>query len=79
MIDPDEFDAWCELPVTRAVLAELKRIAAERRDTWMRQSWDAGACDERALLMLRGQAEAFNFMAAPEYDRLFPDAPKDRK
>lgn len=71
MIDPEEYEAWTEHPVTKAVFAELRRMAEDRRDLWMTKSWSEGGCDERALAMLRGQAEGFSFLPEAAYERLF--------
>lgn len=71
MIDPDEFDAWREHPVTRAVFAELRKIADDRRDLWAQQSWGAGVCDELLLATLRGQADGFAWLADASHEAVF--------
>ena len=58
-IDPEEFEAWREHPITRRVFAVLNQLAEDRKEVWMAQSWNGGDNDERKLVMLKGQAEAF--------------------
>ena len=71
MIDPEDFAAWREHPVTQAVFAELARMAEDRREMWMAQSWNSGKVDERALAMLRGQAEGFAWLPRADYKAVF--------
>lgn len=70
-IDKDEYEAWREHPVSQAVFAELRELAENRKQLWITKSWETGDVDERALAMLRGQAEGFSFLPNADYAKLF--------
>ncbi len=55
---PDDFDAWCEHPVTRFVATAMERRALRTRDAWIAASWGGGVCDPNYLIELRGRADA---------------------
>ena len=71
MIEPDEYEAWTEHPITKLVIAELKKLADDRRDLWMLTSWNTGDSDPNKLAMLRGQAEAFMFLVDAPFEKVF--------
>lgn len=71
MIDPEEYDAWKDHPVTKAVFAELTQMAEDRKLLWIARSWNAGECDPHKLAMLRGQAEAFAWLPGASYEQVF--------
>ena len=48
----DEFDAWCQHPVTRYVAAAWQVAAARQREAWTEASWNPDA-DPAKLLVLR--------------------------
>jgi hypothetical protein len=54
----DEFAAWRDDPTTQFVMAALRRNADECRDEWLRQSWESGNADQRALDGLRERSDA---------------------
>ena len=56
---PDEFDAWCEHPVTRFVAAGYLAAAEAQRDAWATMSWSSGHADPVALNELRTRADAY--------------------
>lgn len=56
----DEFDAWCENPVTRYVAAAWERSAIVQRDAWTVRSWSSGEADPALLTELRTRADAYN-------------------
>lgn len=74
MIDPEEYEGWCSHPVTQAVFAVLKQKAEDRKELWMLKSWVGGECDERALAMLKGQAEAFAFLPDATCEQVFGES-----
>lgn len=76
MIAKEDFEDWKLNPTTIAVLAELARMADERKQLWLTKSWNEGVADERALAMLRGQAEGFGFAAKASYEQLFGEPKK---
>jgi hypothetical protein len=41
---------------------------------WIAQSWGSGNADERALAMLKGQAEAFEWLPKATHDDIFGES-----
>lgn len=56
----DEFESWCQQPVTRFVAAAMHAAALTQRDAWERLSWGAGEADPKTLCELRTRADAYN-------------------
>jgi hypothetical protein len=56
----DEFDAWCEHPVTRYVAAAWQAAAVAQREAWTAASWSSGEADPNTLLELRTRADAYS-------------------
>lgn len=55
----EEFEEWCENPVTRFV-AHAYRIGADACALkWSQSSWTAGQCDPALLAELRTRADAY--------------------
>ena len=73
-IDADEYDTWVSHPITQLVFAELRELAETRKQLWISKSWEGGECDERALAMLRGQAEGFSFLPNADFKKLFGES-----
>lgn len=63
----EEFDAWRDEPVTQFVMNALSRNAAECREKWMQDSWEAGEADQRTLDGLRERSDALLGFTA-DYD-----------
>ena len=59
VITEEEFEAWCEHPVTRFVAAAYQQAAEEQREGWLRASWDGGEADPKTLVMLKTRADAY--------------------
>lgn len=73
-IDPEEFEAWREHPITRRVFAVLNQHAEHRKELWVAQSWNSGDADERKLVMLKGQAEAFEWLPKATHEDIFGES-----
>ena len=71
MLEPEEYEAWRQHPITRLVFSRLRAKAEMRRQVWIANSWDAGSCDKERLCMLRGQAEAFKFLPDASFEEMF--------
>ncbi len=56
---PDDFDAWCEHPVTRFIATAYAACAAAQRDAWLTASWTTGDADPVQLNTLRTRADAY--------------------
>ncbi len=73
---PEDFDAWCEHPVTRFVAEGWRRAAEAQRDVWTGLSWGDGKADPEKLTELRTRADAymaFQETGLEQYERLFQD------
>ena len=70
-IDAEEYEAWKDHPITRRVFAALTERAEDRKQVWIAQSWGSGNADERALAMLKGQAEAFEWLPKATHEDIF--------
>lgn len=73
-IDPEEFEAWREHPITKRAFAALYDMAENRKQMWIAQSWNAGDPDERKLAMLKGQAEAFEWLPKATHEDIFGES-----
>lgn len=56
---PEEWDAWCQHPITRFVATAMQAAAALQRDAWFARSWGNGECDPLTLAELRTRADAY--------------------
>lgn len=56
---PDDFDAWCEHPVTRFIATAFEAAALKQRETWTEASWGTGEADPAQLNTLRTRADAY--------------------
>jgi hypothetical protein len=54
--EKDDFEAWRENPITRAVLKLLSEEAESARNTWIQHSWAGGEADSNVLYEMRGRA-----------------------
>lgn len=70
MIDPEEFAAWKENPVTQWVLKAYEQMAAEQHKAWNECSWEGGHCDSFVLQELRVRADAYRSMAESNLEDL---------
>jgi hypothetical protein len=71
-IEPDEFAAWREHPVTRAY---FERVAAEQARTfanWQQIAWEQGNLSEREYAYHKARAETLDYMASLVFEDLFP-------
>ena len=71
LIDAEEYEGWREHPTTVEVFKVLRELAENRKELWIAQSWDAGDPNREKLLMLRGQAEAFNWLPSATHEQIF--------
>lgn len=73
-IDAEEYEAWREHPITKRVFAVLNDRAEDRKQLWIAQSWNGGDADERKLAMLKGQAEAFEWLPKATHEDIFGES-----
>lgn len=64
----DAFDAWRDDPVTRFVMAGLKRNAEECKEAWFAESWEAGCADPLKLTAYRERADAVLSLVESNYE-----------
>lgn len=67
-IDPEEYEAWKESPITQWFFTALKEYAKNRHELWDTMSWGGGNANEKALYELRGQAFVAEHFADASYD-----------
>lgn len=70
MIDPDDFSAWRDNPISQAHFAAMKQWALDCRERWVRDSWDGAVADPLVLHELRGQAFACEKFAELTLDEM---------
>jgi hypothetical protein len=56
---PEDWDAWCQHPVTRFVATAMQAGAELQRQAWIAASWGQGASDQDALNTYRTRADAY--------------------
>jgi hypothetical protein len=56
VITEEDFSAWLEHPVTRAVMEKLQSHIKEAEVKWMQHSWGRGGTDPLVLADLRARA-----------------------
>ncbi len=57
---PDDWESWCQHPVTRFVATAYANAAQAQQDVWMALSWGSGQCDPVKLIEYRARADAYN-------------------
>lgn len=55
----EEWEAWCEHPVTRFVATAYEQIALRSRDNWLAAAWNGGVADQKTLDVARSYADAY--------------------
>lgn len=74
---PEDFDAWCENPITRFVATAWANAADAQKDVWLALSWGGGNPDPEKLIEYRTRADAYMaFLETPleAYARLIEKA-----
>lgn len=56
---PEDWDAWCQHPITRFVASAMQRSAELQREAWSAASWGQGSCDPLLLNTYRTRADAY--------------------
>lgn len=64
----EEFIAWKEQPITRWVLGQCAKAAAENRQSWIDASWGAGNAEPLLLTELKTRADAYLALEQTTYE-----------
>jgi hypothetical protein len=80
----EEFEVWCEHPITRFVATSHANMALEAKNAWIAMTWGRESVDADticdALLVLQAKAETFRaFLDATWLDHLKAVDPKSWK
>lgn len=64
----EEFEAWQDHPISKAVFVGLEINADECREEWAKASWDKGGADQLLLAELRTRSDALLSLVDATYE-----------
>ena len=67
-IEPEDFAAWRDNPITEIVFRYLKKQAAACKDEWLAASWGAGNSDPLLLADLRAKEQMLTDLSELKYE-----------
>ena len=76
----EEYLIWRDDPVTKWVMAGVRRYADLQKPAFADAAWASGYCDQRRLDELRTRADAYEGLAGLTYEQargLHPEEPSD--
>lgn len=77
MLEPEDYLTWRDHPMTQRVFAAMRAYAENRRDLWLRMSWEGEDPDPLRLHELRGQAGAVELFLNASYDFILGQIDED--
>lgn len=70
MIDPEEYDAWRQHPISRWFFQAMQTYANDQREDVVSKVWDNGSMSEIEIAMRRGQAFSANYFASASHEEI---------
>ncbi len=67
----EEFETWCENPVTSFVALAYEKVAEAQKEGWINFTWDQNKVDKEIFVELKVRSDAYKAFIETEYANYF--------